>query len=231
MQRNYSKETHTHTHTRRNLRLHALRKIRGLASTRRGLFIPMFFPLLVHVDVIYSVLPSAYSFARTFSVIISCLLRERCVTVNEMWRIIYGRHQRIYLSFLDPPNLPAQLFSFFFFSSSCSSSFFCSSLTPFQFVGFSGIILSAVAMQLVVYTSAILLPHNNQFQRWNSFHRLIRLNENFHDAVIRCLSSSFFDVVSPPGMQHPEFHTGRGGGEGETYAYVSEGCAISKLSC
>lgn len=83
-------------HTRRNLRLH-LQKIRGLASTRRGLFIPMFFPLLVHVDVIYSVLPSAYSFARTFSVIISCLLRERCVTVNEMWRITCIRPPPTYI--------------------------------------------------------------------------------------------------------------------------------------
>lgn len=100
---------------------------------------PDVFSLLLHVHLIYSVLPSAYSFAPTFPVIIRCLSRQRCVTGNQTQRITRTPAAN-YLSFPHPltsssSSNPAPLFSLPFHL--------------FRFLAFSPVQFHRVAIRLV----------------------------------------------------------------------------------
>lgn len=96
---------------------------------------PHVFSLLVRLVVIYSVLPSACSFALTFPVITSCVLREMCVTVNETQRVrcMHATSDIFIVSRPASSRRSRNLLSLLLFPSY---------LSLFRFVSFSGIILS-----------------------------------------------------------------------------------------
>lgn len=96
---------------------------------------PHVFSLLVRLVVIYSVLPSACSFAPTFPVITSCVSREMCVTVNETQRVrcMHATSDIFIVSRLASSRRSRNLLSLLLFPTY---------LSLFRFVSFSGIILS-----------------------------------------------------------------------------------------